>query len=346
MSRASEHLFDRLRVMRPAGGDRFSWQLRRSNNERLRSAKLHVVAVSSWDPDEWETHAVAMLCHHFGVDKVVPVPDDDQGDRGLDAFTVDGIGYQCYAPEGEPLAPSKRAALQKGKITTDLKKLYTNREKLAAILGTVKLHTWVLLSPVHKSASVIEHCNTRALEVLTWGLEFIAPGFKVQIHSTETYLRAHAFITQTEAYGSFLTAPPDYEVIGADFGAVTSPQIETMDGKLAKLAGLKDDARRRTHRALLLERQLGGDVVLDRIRSRAPDVASHYDSMMDAARAEMIFAAASAQPAAEYYQDVRTSLVERFRRDPLLSEENAEFFADKCITDWLEQCPLDFEESA
>jgi hypothetical protein len=332
--------------MRPTGGDRFSWHLRRSNDERFRSAKLHVVATFSWDPDEWETHAVAMLCHHFGVDKVVPVPDDDQGDRGLDAFTVDGIGYQCYAPEGEPLAPSKRAVLQKGKITTDLKKLDTNREKLPAILGTVHLHTWVLLTPEHKSAAVIEHCNTKAAEVLTWGLEFIEPGFKVQIHSTETYLKAHAFITQTEEYGSFLTAPPDYEVIGADFGAVTSPQIETMDGKLAKLAGLKDDARRRTHRALLLERQLGGDVVLDRIRDRAPDVASHYDSMMDAARAEMIFAAVSAQPATEYYQDVRTSLVERFRRDPYLSEENAEFFADKCITDWLEQCPLDFEESA
>ncbi len=103
--------------MRPTGGDRFSWHLRRSNNERFTSAKLHVVAAFSWDPDEWETHAVAMLCHHFGVDKVVPVPDDDQGDRGLDAFTVDGIGYQCYAPEGEPLAPSKRAVLQKGKIT-------------------------------------------------------------------------------------------------------------------------------------------------------------------------------------------------------------------------------------
>jgi len=287
-----------------------------------------------------------MLCYHFGVDKVVPVPDDDHGDRGLDAFTVDGIGYQCYAPEGEPLAPSKRALLQKNKITKDLKKLDSNREQVAAILGTVKLHTWVLLSPEHRSASVIEHCNAKAAEVLTWGLDFIEPGFKVQIHSTETYLRAHAFIVQTEAYGSFLTAPPDYQVVGADFGAVTSPQIETMDGKLAKLAGLKDDARRRTHRALLLERQLGGDVVLDRIRDRAPDVASHYDSMMDAARAEMIFATASERPAAQYYQDVRTSLVERFKRDPHLSEENAEFFAYKCITDWLEQCPLDFEESA
>ena len=332
--------------MHRAAGDNLSWHIRWSDAQTLRSVKLLVVAVASWDPVEWETHAVAMLCHHFGVDKVVPIPDDDQGDRGLDAFTVGGLGYQCYAPEGEPLAPSKRAALQKKKITTDLKKLKDNQEKLVPILGTVKLHAWVLLSPEHRSATVIEHCNTKAAEVLTWGLAFIEPDFRVLIHSTETYRKAHNFITQTQAYGSFLTAPPEYDVVGADFGAVSNPQIVMMDGKLAKLPGLKVDSRRRTHRAMLLERQLGGDVVLDRIRQRAPDVATHYDSMMDAARAEMIFAAASAQAAAEYYQDVRSSLVDRFRRDPHLSEINAEYFADKCITDWLEQCPLDFEESA
>lgn len=140
--------------------------------------------MASWDSDEWERHAIAMLCHHFGVDKVVPVPDDDQGDRGLDAFTVDGIGYQCYAPEGEPLAPSKRAALQKGKITADLRKLKDNEDKLLPILGEVKLHTWVLLSPEHKSAAVIEHCNIKAAEVLAWGLEFIVPGFNLRSRST------------------------------------------------------------------------------------------------------------------------------------------------------------------
>lgn len=327
-------------------GGSVSCHLTSSNDEQFSPARLRVVAGESWDPVEWESHAVAMLTHHFGVEKVIPVPDDDKGDAGLDAFTVNGIGYQCYAPEGEPLAPSKRATLQKGKLSTDLNKLNTNKEKLAAILGPVKLHTWVLLSPEHRSASVIVHCNAKAAEVLSWGLDFIEPGFKVQIHSIDTYRKAHNFIVQTEAYGSFLTAPPGQEIVGADFGAATGSLIDTMNIKLTKLPWLKDDARRRAHRGLLLERQLGGNVVLDRIRGRAPDVANHYDSMMVAARAEMIFTAATGQPAAQYYQDVRTSLVERFRRDPHLSEENAEFFADKCITDWLQLCPLDFEESA
>ena len=150
------------------------------------------VAAESWDPELWQTHSVAMLQHHFGVDKVVAVPDEDGGDRGLDAFTVDGIGYQCYAPENEPLAPSRRATLQKGKITADLGKLRTFKEKLTLLLGGIRLHTWVLLTPEHRSAAVIEHCNAKASEVDEWGLPFTQSPFRVQVHSVATYARSHA----------------------------------------------------------------------------------------------------------------------------------------------------------
>jgi hypothetical protein len=304
---------------------------------------MAVVAVESWDPVEWEVHGIAMITHHFGVDQVVPVPDDDGGDRGLDAFTVKGIGYQCYAPEGEPLAPSKRASLQKGKITTDLKKLLENSDKLQALLGSVELHTWVLLSPEHKSASVIEHCNIKAKEVLGWNLPFVAPDFRVLIHSTATYLKAHAFIMQTEAFSGDLQRPPE-PVPGADFGAVTGPLIDVMNTKLRKIPRLREEAIRRKHRANLLEGHLGGGALLDRIRDRAPDLAAHFDAMMEAARRDMIFTAAGDFAVAEFYIDLRKRLVERFSAD-LLPVVNAEFLADKCITDWLQQCPLDFEEA-
>lgn len=305
---------------------------------------IRAVAVESWDPREWEVYGVAMVTHHFGVDKLIPVPDDDGGDRGLDAFTVDGIGYQCYAPEGEPLAPSKRAALQKGKITTDLKKLETNQVKLQALLAQIKLHTWVLLSPEHRSASVIEHCNTKAQEVVGWGLSFIPPEFKVQIHSIATYPRSHAFLQETEAYAGDLQRPPE-PVVGADFGAVAGPLIDTMNTKLMKIPRLQPDATRRTHRAMLLEGHLRGGVLLDRFRDRAPDLATHFDTMMEGARREMIFNSAGDLGPTAYYMDLRERLIARFSEGDLLPRVNAEFLADKCITDWLQQCPLDFEEA-
>lgn len=310
----------------------------------VRFAKIGCVAVESWDPGLWQIHAIAMLQHHFGVENVIPVPDEDGGDRGLDAFTVGGIGFQCYAPEGEPLAPSKRAALQKAKVTTDLTKLQTFKDKLVLLLGDVKLNTWVLLTPEHKSASVIEHCNIKAKDVIGWDLPFIDSPFRVQVHCTSTYAQAHAFVTQTQQFQSDLERPPEPPVVGADFGAVQGELIDTMNTKLSKIPRLSDDAARRAHRAVLLEGQLGGDSLLDRWRNRTPDVASHFESMIEVARKEMIFMAAADGGAAKYYQDLREGLIERFSSS-VISTVNAEYLAYKCISDWLQQCPLDFEEA-
>lgn len=117
-----------------------------------------------------------------------------------------------------------------------------------------------------------------------------------------------------------------------------------MNAKLSKIPRLSDDAARRAHRAVLLEGQLGGDSLLDRWRNRTPDVASHFESLIEVARKEMIFMAAADGGAAKYYQDLREGLIERFSSS-VISTVNAEYLAYKCISDWLQQCPLDFEEA-
>lgn len=346
----SEHLFDSIYSMFVAAG--LDAQRSRAGvsgsqcdhiqHTRLALCKNRIVAAVSWDPEQWQLHAIAMLQHHFGVEKVIPIPDQDGGDRGLDAYTVDGMAYQCYAPEDEPLAPSKRATLQKNKITTDLAKLKKFKDKLVPLLGDIKLHTWVLLTPVHQSAAVIEHCVSKAAEVIKWTLPFISIPFQVQVHSTTTYTKANRFITQTENFQSDLDRPPESPV-GADFGAVEGALVDKMDAKLARIPLLKDAAIRREHRAVLLEGQLGGDNLLDRWRDRTPDVASHFESMIEAARKEMIFSAAGEGGPAQYYLGLRKSLVERFSSS-VTTHGNAEFLAWKCITDWLQQCPLNFVE--
>ena len=112
-----------------------------------------------------------------------------------------------------------------------------------------------------------------------------------------------------------------------------------MDGKLAKLPGLKDDDRRRSIERCSWSDSSGEMLCLTGFgtgagRGQPLRLDDGCGSGRDDLRGRI------GQPPAKYYQDVRTSLVKRFRRDPYLSEENAEFFADKCITDWLEQCPV------
>jgi hypothetical protein len=183
----------------------------------MQSAMIFFVRLESWDPRVWEDHGVGLLVQHFGVDCVVRVPDEDRDDGGLDAFTTDGIGYQCYAPEDEPLTASKRATLQKHKIGTDLGKLKLNQEKIGQLLGPIKLHSWALLTPEHRSADVIPYCNDKAAEVRSWELSFIDDDFHVMVHDLKTFAPEHALLTHHMIYPDALTAPPPPPLPGIDF---------------------------------------------------------------------------------------------------------------------------------
>ena len=288
---------------------------------------------------------MGLLVQHFGVDCVIRVPDDGSGDGGLDAYTTTGMGYQCYAPENEPLPNSKRVTLQKHKIAVDLAKLRSNKDKIKKLLGTTKLHAWALLTPVHKSADVIPYCNTKAEEVKGWGLSFIEEDFHVLVHDLQTFAQEHALLTHQMIYPDVLTAPPPPPNPGFDFAMASGEHITVMDIKLAKIPALSNDAARIQHRAALLEGQFLGDALLDRFRTRMPELATAFQTRFDDARREMLLASLGRVGPTDFYVDLKTSLVERFSVYTL-SRENAEHLANKCIADWLQQCPLDFVTAA
>jgi hypothetical protein len=302
---------------------------------------IQVVPLESWESQAWEDHGVGLLIQHFGVDCVIRVPDDGGGDGGLDAYTTTGMGYQCYAPENEPLLNSKRATLQKHKIGVDLAKLKDNEDKIKKLLGTTKLRAWVLLTPVHKSADVISYCNTKAKEVKGWRLSFIENEFHVLVHDLQTFAQEHALLTHQMIYPDVLTAPPPPPQAGLDFAKATGEHITLMDAKLAKIPGLTNASARIEHRAALLEGQFLGDALLDRFRTRMPELATAFQTRFDDARREMVLASFAGVGPTGYYLDLKRSLVERFSVYTL-SQENAEHLANKCIADWLQQCPLDF----
>jgi len=299
------------------------------------------VPLESWNPQVWEDHGVGLLLQHFGVDCVVRIPDDGGGDGGLDAYTTTGIGYQCYAPEDEPLTNGKRATLQKHKIGTDLAKLKANEDKLKLLLGNTKLYTWALLTPVHKSADVVTYCNQKAEEVKGWGLAFIDKEFHVLVNDLQTFAHEHALLTHQMIYPDVLSAPPPPPHPGIDFTRAAGEHITRMDTKLAKVPALMNVTARISHRAALLEGQFLGDSLLDRFRTRTPELATAFQTKFDDARREMLLASVAAEGPTGFYGDLKKSLVERFSVYTL-SRENAEHLANKCIADWLQLCPLDF----
>src|SRR5262245_25188814 len=96
--------------------------------------------------DEWQDLCLRVLHEHHGAGELIEVPDDDRGDGGLEAFSLDGCAYQCYAPENEPLSAKLRYEKQRDKMTKDVGKFIGNAAKIEALVPEgVKIRRWILL---------------------------------------------------------------------------------------------------------------------------------------------------------------------------------------------------------
>lgn len=165
------------------------------------------------------------------------------------------------------------------------------------------------------------------------------------VHDLKTFAHVHAFLTHQLLNPDVMAAPPAPKPPGLDFGAAVGPQITLMDQKLATIPALADVSQRKDHRTALLEGQFLGDSLLDRFQAQDPGLATAFRTKIDDARREMILASIAMDGPAGFYIDLKKSLIERFRIYTL-SQENAEHLANKCLADWLQQCPLKFITAA
>ena len=87
-----------------------------------------------WDAGEWQGYARRLVQRRHGAVNVQSVPDEVQGDCGVEFYTLDGTAYQCYAPE-KTSSVKAAASGMKAKAGRDLGKLAKYRDKLGQIFG-------------------------------------------------------------------------------------------------------------------------------------------------------------------------------------------------------------------
>lgn len=298
-----------------------------------------------WEPDSWADHCHQLLRQRYGED-VIPVPDHSGGDGGLDAFTTSGTAWQFYCCENEPLKPQQRYALQRGKITTDLKKLDTYRNRVQALLGSISLRHWILLTPKHESADLVAHCATKSAEVAGWGLPFISEPFHVSVQS-ETDFEVESKTLQQAGLtpDDLLTAirMPDSMGDGVAFADADGPLIKVMDDKLKVV--IPDGDRRATYRGGLLAAQIAGEDRLEAFKTHVPDIAEELQAEFELAKHSMIMAQALGSESGEAVRLVATQLdlASRIKtKIPQISESSAEMIASAIITRWLQNCSMKF----
>jgi hypothetical protein len=131
--------------------------------------------------EDWEERFWGLLRRRYERAGLTRIPSTMGGDRGLEGFSHDGIGYQCFA-DRDSMTLRHRTEKQKRKIRDDTNKLRDHQFDLRAILGGIVLDRWVLAVPEYHAAELVAYANGQATKVCGWGLPFIATGFRVVIH--------------------------------------------------------------------------------------------------------------------------------------------------------------------
>lgn len=287
-----------------------------------------------------------LLRQRYGT-SLTPVPDKSGGDGGLEAFTSSGVAWQCYAPENEPLKPKVRYELQRGKITTDLKKLYDHPDRVEELLGEVILTDWVLLTPKNESADLVAHCSSKTAEVRGWGLSFIDSTFRVSVQTHKDFAYETALVQSVGLVPGDVFKGlklPETTPDGLPFSAVNGPLIEVMDGKLANV--MADDLSRALFRSEYLKAQIAGEDHLGRLDDQVPDVAAAIRGELESAKRKMVLRQAlGAGDHGERLVSVEDDIMCRIGAvlATPMSASASEVIAQATIARWLQECTMSFD---
>jgi hypothetical protein len=289
--------------------------------------------------DDWQDLCLRVLHEQHPGAELVEVPDDDRGDAGLEAFSLSGCAYQCYAPEGEPLTMAQRYAKQRAKMTADLAKFIDNTTKISALLPAgLTISRWVLLVPRINSRKLVEHAKALTERVREAALPYAATDIVVVALTLDAFERATVAVVSRQL--SKLELPP-LETI--DYSDIDDELIAVMNTKLAMTAQYADEEKRSKIVNRLLESYVSG-------LSHRSHVSDYYSELGD--RLELELADLEDRLAVQYA--LSETVPDRRLNSVLIDTEavvdevlntrapHSRVIAEGQVADWLMRCPLDF----
>jgi hypothetical protein len=289
--------------------------------------------------DAWQELCLRVLHEHHPGPELVEVPDDDRGDAGLEAFSMSGCAYQCYAPEGEPLTATQRYNKQRDKMTADVGKFIDNAMKIQALLPAgLCISRWVILVPRITTRRLLEHAKTLTDRIRTASLAHAAADIVVMALTLDAFEAAKVAVVSRQL--TKLYVPP----LGAvDYSAIGDRLIDTMNTKLAMTAQYADDDRRGKIVNRLLESYIGGQAH----RAHVDDHYSELGDRLDEELTDLEDRLAVQYALTETVPDRRLSTVlldtERVVENVLDTRAvHSRVIAEGQVADWLMRCPLDF----
>lgn len=165
------------------------------------------------DPKSWEKYFKTLLKYHLGQANVFDIPDQNEGDWGVECYTACGQVFQCYFPDAQHTV-TKLYEKQREKINDDLKKLtVTNANvwKEIFINHGIKVKSWVLATPLFNNKMLAKYIAKKTKEVRELNLDFIDENFRVSVQTADDYP-----VEQQQLANCFTQLRLDVDVISDD----------------------------------------------------------------------------------------------------------------------------------
>ncbi len=289
--------------------------------------------------DEWQDLCVRILHQHHGAGNLLEVPDDDRGDAGLEAFSLDGHAYQCYAPRYEPLTAAQRLRKQRDKLNEDVTKFINNDEKLKSLIPSgLLIERYILLVPLITSKELHVLAATLTDVVRASSLPYAAVGICVVPLTLRAFEAAKIAVISRQL--SKLRLPG---VENLDYSHIDDPLIDLMNEKLSKTTRFSDLERR----SVLVQRLLQNHVAGGEHRAFVSSEYSELDDDLSArlhdleARLEVQYPLAA--PSSDgLLTTVLADTEETVTKVLNTRDEQSRVIAEGQVADWLMRCPLDF----
>jgi hypothetical protein len=300
------------------------------------------VAYRIWEGREWQNYCLMLLHKRYADHSLQEVPDRHRGDLGIEAFSLDGCAFQCYAAL-EPLSTQDLYESQRDKLTADLNKLEKNKVELKKILGVLKIERYVFMVHRLDSRFLLEHAVSKVADVLAWGLEFIHPDFKIVVVTDDHYPVERAAIVAIPV--PLVIPDPVTEESMSSWVGDNSPLLDDAARKFEKL-GLSGNGLSSALDSLTYQ-FLDGENALLKLRERYPDhwTAAQGCRSRRERRLPLEFPASS-NTSMQVVTEVADALRDEIARDaPSISGAIAETIAWATVAEWIMRCPLDFETS-
>lgn len=296
----------------------------------------------SWEGREWQDYCLLLLHKRYEDHSLQEVPDRDRGDLGIEAFSLDGCAFQCYAAQ-EPLSTADLYANQRDKLTADLAKLKKYAVDLQAILGNVKVRRYVFMVPRFDSRRLLSHAVSKSSEVISWMLNFVDPSFRVIVVTDDDYGAERAAVIAVPEPLVLPKATTDHHV---NSWANSNPGVLDDASRKFNNLGLSGGGLEGALKSLAVQ-YLDGENALQQLRDRYPDHWETARQCLSRREKRLVFEFPTQRnDSLRVVAEVADSLaLELAREAPSISGLVAETIAWGMVAEWVIRCPLDFQAS-